>query len=165
MWSSDRRSLILGGAAIAALSGCGFAPVYGRGTAASATRGRISVSRISGLLGFTLRTRLTARLGPADAASHQLKVTVDISRRGLAVSRENEITRYNLTGTAKYTLTPIGETGKTARGSVRAFAAYSATASPFATRSAEQDARERLALALADQIASRLAVTAEEWAA
>ena len=47
---------------------------------------------------------------------------------------------------------------------VEAFTAYSAVASPFATRTAEEDARRRLAVALAEQIAQRLALSANGWA-
>ena len=46
---------------------------------------------------------------------------------------------------------------------VSAFAAYSATASAFATSVAERDAKVRLAHALADRIATRLSATAGDW--
>jgi len=88
---------------------------------------------------------------------------IGLDRQGLGISSENEITRYTLTGTARYTLSPVGG-GAAQTASLRAFAAYSATASPYATRIADRDARARLAVSLADQIAARLEASAGEWA-
>ena len=176
MWLSDRQSprrffrafgavferLRAFGVASGALvlTACGFSPLYGPETAASRMTGQVSVDEIDGLMGFALRKRLTERLGTVTDPQYALSVTLDVSAEGLAISQDNEITRYNLTGTATYQLRDITVSTALATGTVRAFAAHSATASPVATRIAERDARARLATSLADQIASRLAVAA-----
>lgn len=159
-----RRHVLLGMmASLPLVSACGFAPVYGDGSAARALTGTIAVEEIAGAMGFAARQRLTERLGPATAATHRLDVTIALDSDGLAISQTNQITRYNLTGTASYDLVDMATGVKVEAGTARAFAAYSATASPFATRVAERDARSRLAVSLADQIVIRIAASATRW--
>ena len=145
------------------LSSCGFQPVFGPGTAASRMNGQINVADIDGKMGFAARKRLTARLGDANVVTHRLDVAIDVESDGLAISQTNQITRYNLTGVATYKVVNLAANTTVETGTARAFAAYSATASPLATRVAEEDARERLAISLADQIATRIAATADRW--
>lgn len=158
MWSS-RRLFVLAGAA--ALSGCGFTPIYGTG--ASRLSGSISVAPISGLMGFEMRRRLTERLGHAEEGRFALTATITTAEQALAITPRAEITRYNLTGTARYSVRDNQNGVWATRGSVRAFSAYSANDEAFATRAAERDAQLRLAVALADQIATRLLAGAGDW--
>jgi len=161
--SFNRREILtlLGASALGA---CGFEPLYGDGKAASIARGRIAVDQIGGLMGYDLRERLTLRLGSTDQPSHHLRVLVDVSSDSLAINAANEITRYSLTGIANFSLRDGGNS-EAFQGSVRAFSAYSATASAYATAVAERDARTRLAHSLAEQIATRLAISADDWLA
>lgn len=159
----NRRSVLLLGAS--ALGACGFTPLYGTGSAAEATRGRIDVAQINGLMGFKLRQRLSSRLGAAKTASHRLTVRINTSSQELAINQENEITRYSLTGTASFDLRSLSAGASVLEGSVRAFSAYSATASAYATSVAERDARARLANSLAEQIATRVVASADRWLA
>ena len=156
----DRRSFLMLPLALAA---CGFEPVYGPGSAASRLDGAITVAQIDGPMGFVARKRLTERLGTADRARFRVDVEIEVDSDGLAISQTNQITRYNLTGTATYNVVSLAAGLPVETGTARAFAAYSATASPFATRVAEKDARARLAVSLADQIASQIAATADRW--
>ena len=162
MSCSDRRTL-LAGLAVMPLAACGFKPLYGKGSAAEISIGRVRVEQIGGLMGFKLRQRLTSRLGAADAPSHRLNVDISTTSQELAINPQSEITRYSLTGIATYRLTSISDDRGVLSGNVRAFAAYSATASAYATTVAERDARERLANSLAEQIATRLAASADRW--
>ena len=157
-----RTALSLGGTSLA-VAACGFTPIYGEGAAARALTGRIDVDQIDGKMGFAARKRLTERLGPATAATHLLSIRLDVTTDALAISQTNQISRYNLTGVARYAVRHLGSDTTVETGSARAFAAYSASASPFATRVAEEDARERLAITLADQIVTRIAATSESW--
>jgi len=163
MWSSDRRKLIFSALGFSALSACGFTPLYGEGSAASAIRGQINVPVLTGGFGFTLRERLINRIGPPQDPRYRLAITFDITEEERAIRADRTITRFNLTATARFELTPLAGGNPVARGTVEAFTAYSAVASPFATRTAEEDARRRLATTLADQIAQRLAISASEW--
>ncbi len=164
MLSCSRRK-ILGLMGVWTIGACGFAPLYGGGTSASAARGQIDVAQIDGLMGYKLRERLSGRLGPPNDATHQLSVQIKTASRELAINQENEITRYSLTGTAQFQLRQLASSNTVLTGNVRAFAAYSATASAYATSVAERDARERLANALAEQIATRITASADRWLA
>ncbi len=159
-----RRRAFLGSVLfVPALAACGFQPLYGPNTSAEQLSGRVAVSLIDGEMGFAARKRLTERIGATTAATHRLDVTLSVESDGLAISQTNQITRYNLTGTADFKVVGL-QTGATVEsGTSRAFAAYSAAASPFATRVAEEDARARLAVSLADQIVIRIAATSDRW--
>lgn len=160
--SYDRRHFLLtAGASL--LGACGFSPIYGDGSPARAAQGRISVDQIGGRLGFELKKRLSSRLGAPTDVTHRLNVTVNVESTALAISSENEITRYSLTGTAQYRLINLTTNSTSKSGNVRAFASYSATASTFATSAASVDANERLANSLAEQIATRIAASADDW--
>jgi LPS-assembly lipoprotein len=173
MWSSDekhaagrntrlgRRMLLLGALGVAA---CGFSPVYGPERAASRLEGQISIEPIPGRIGFELRERLKLRFGAAEPDPlYRLQISVDVESTGLAITQDNAITRYNLTGTARYTLDRRADEKRLLEEEGRAYAAYSATTSPYATRIAEKDANVRLVQSLADQIALRLSASAEVW--
>lgn len=161
---SNRRSFLALMAAPMALSACGFKPIYGDGTAASAMHGRITLGTFSGLTGFQIREELATSLGPATNPTHQLNVDFSVNRKGLAVTPDGSITRYNLTGGAKFAVVDlIGGAGVVTTGNVSAFTAYNATANAYATRVAEQDADRRLARNLADKIITQMAISAEAW--
>lgn len=169
MWWSDRRGLLrLGGGLALALGGCGFAPLYDEGAAPSRMAGRVEVSIVEGEPGFALRERLTERLGPASAAAYRLDVKLKLTRTGVALTQKNVTTRFDVIGTAEYTLVPLAGGTPVASGVVRSITGYSApeseTASAFASRAAEQDADRRLAVVLADAILQRLALSADGWA-
>jgi len=146
-----------------ALAGCGFQPVY-TDEVSSALDGQIEVTEIKGLMGFEMRRALEDRLGAAQAPRYRLSVVPSVDSEGLAITDDNATTRYNLTGTAKFTLTHSGQAVPAFSDRVVAFTAYSAIAAPYATRVAERDANARLARTLADQIVNRLAITAKRWA-
>lgn len=156
------RRAVLG--LLLALGGCGFEPLYAPGSAALGEIGRIAVAPIEGEPGFLMRERLTERLGDSAVPDYRLDVTLSLVRHGVALTEQDYTTRYNLTGTATYKLTPIAGGAPVATGRITTFTGYSApqseNASAFASLSAEQDAERRLARTLADQILLELAVTA-----
>ncbi|MBC6442558.1 MAG: hypothetical protein GDA53_05420 [Rhodobacteraceae bacterium] len=162
-----RRGVLLAGAACASLFGCGFTPVYRPGGAAAALRNQVAIGVTRGRAGFELREQLENRLGPAvPDAPWQLTFRLDITRTGVALTEEEGITRERLTGHAAFTVRHRGahRGGVVLRGRVRAVTAYSTTSATFASAAAATDARVRLARALADKIAERIALTAGDWA-
>lgn len=162
LWSDRRQFLaLLGGAA--ALAGCGFTPVYGPNTAAANLRGRIAIPAFDSRLSFDLFERLEQRLGPPADPLFRLHITTEIETQGLAISQDNAITRYNLRAISDYSLTRLSDDARVYEARARAFTAYSATASVYATRVAARDAERRIAISLADQIATRLAVAAADF--
>ncbi|MCF6273482.1 MAG: LPS assembly lipoprotein LptE [Rhodobacteraceae bacterium] len=154
----SRRALLLAPLALAA---CGFTPIYGRGSAAEALRGKIAFSAVNSRLTFEFNEELENRLGLTQTPLFQLDVTLSVTSKGLAIAQDNAITRYNLTGIAAFTLTRIADGEAVLQDRLRAFTAYSATANAYATFISERDANRRLAVSLADQITTRLTSSAE----
>lgn len=149
----------------AGVSACGFTPVYKEGSTASALQGQIEIDLVKGRNGFELREELENRLGRADAgAPYVLTFKLTTTETGLAVTEDEGTTRTNLIGVAAFTVRRKS-TGEVAyRDSVRNITAYGNTSETFPSAVAKRDANTRLARVLADQIANRIAITADGWA-
>ncbi|TCP61616.1 LPS-assembly lipoprotein [Rhodovulum bhavnagarense] len=162
MSSSDRRKFVMSLGALAALGGCGFAPVYGPGGVAEGLQGQIAPDAPKTRAEFALVERLEARLGRAGAARYRLSYRIDMAEDRLGITSQQETTRFNLTGRLAYDLRDLNGDMRTS-GEVTAFTAYSATGSTLATLTAERDAQERLMIMLADRLVTRLIATAGTW--
>ena len=158
MWSSRRQFC---GLALAGLAGCGFEPIYSRGQAAAELRNQIAVERIDGREGFFFREKLRERHGAPTDPLYRLIVRMESEQIGLAITQTADVTRYNISGTARFQLVRLWDRLEVLEGDVRAVAGYSATGSAYATRVAERDARERLATTLAEKVASRVLISAD----
>ncbi|SFR36291.1 LPS assembly lipoprotein LptE [Litoreibacter janthinus] len=160
MSSFNRRFLLL---ALPALAACGFEPVYGTGGSANGLRGSIIVDEPTTKNSFDLVARLEERLGRAQSPIYGMTVTLTTEEKGLAISGSNDITRYNLLGTAVYVLRDLGTGAQVYKGTVNTFTAYSASAQPVSTLAAERDARSRLMTALADKITTDLLINSGKF--
>lgn len=160
MSSFDRRYFLM---LAAALGGCGFQPVYGPGGPAAGIRNAVALDPPRDEAGFALVRRLEERLGLPDAPHYRMAVRLYVDEQELGVTPDQVITRYNLRGRAEYSLVDLSTGDVATSGRVSSFSSYSATGTPFATLSARRDAEDRLMTILADQIVSRLLVTAGEW--
>ncbi len=157
---SDRRTILL---SFAALAGCGFTPVYGPGGAAATLRGRIRMDSPKDQAGFQLVRRLEERLGPAEAPVYALSASIALREDGIGITRDQVTTRYQLAGTVDFRLSDVATGKRVTSGTVSNFTSYSASGTTVATRVAEEDARARLMVILADEIVSRLLATAPDW--
>lgn len=160
MWLSRRLFLIT---ATAGLAACGFTPVHGPGGEGTALRGRILVAAPEDRNAYTLVARLENRLGRAQSAPWLLNYDITTAEKGVGITPAQEITRYNLLGTVKYTLTDRASGDVLYKGVEENFTGYSASALIVGTQSVTRDANERLMVALADQIVTRLIATAPDW--
>ncbi|MEL6838168.1 MAG: LPS assembly lipoprotein LptE [Pseudomonadota bacterium] len=151
-----RRMAILG---LLALGGCGFAPIYGE---EPALRDQVAFETQDSVAGFELRGRLEERLGIAAAPRYLLVVTQTSQRRTSAITEDGDITRFNLLGTANWSLSDITTGDEVQAGEVQTFTGYAATGSTSATQAAEDDAARRLSVALADLIVTRLLILTAE---
>ncbi|MDM7459715.1 MAG: LPS assembly lipoprotein LptE [Paracoccus sp. (in: a-proteobacteria)] len=153
MWSPDRRMALLG---LLALGGCGLSPVYGtNGAAAGGLMGRVRPRDPETPLEFTFNRRLAERVGSDSAADLDLDYRIAVGVVAQAITTDEVITRSSLNGTADFALSDRNGAELT-RGRVSSFTSYSTTGTTIATLAAEADARERLAVMLADQVVTRL---------
>ncbi|MGR3198791.1 MAG: LPS assembly lipoprotein LptE, partial [Paracoccus sp. (in: a-proteobacteria)] len=99
------------------------------------------------------------RLGSEDSAVYDLDYRINVGVVPQAITTDEVTTRYSLNGTADFALTgPEGAV--VTQGSVSSFTSYSTTGTTISTLAAEGDARERLAVMLADQVVTRLLAAA-----
>jgi len=160
MSSFKRRFLLL---ALPALAACGFEPIYGTGGSAEGLRGSIIVDDPTTLNSFNLVAQLEQRLGRPQAPVYGMSVVLNVEEKGLAISGSNDITRYNVLGSAVYVLRDLGTDEQVYEGRVNTFTAYSASAQPVATLAAERDANARLMSALANKIATDLLINSGKF--
>lgn len=156
MSSFNRRSFILLAAAPAVLAGCGFEPAFGPDGQATNLRGRILVDDADTRDEFTISKALERKLGQANRPDFGLSVALRLRQTGLAITPDQETTRFNVLGQATYALRDLSTGEVYTSGKVDSFTGYSATGTTVATLAAERDAKERLTIILADKIIARL---------
>jgi len=155
--SVTRRALLL---SLAALGGCGFRPLYEGGTSdgPGALLGKVRIIAARGELPFRLREALIENLRPAPAnAPLTLAVAAKVTRDGLLIEEDDQITRFNLTLDVEYVLRRAGEKNPLHSNEARSIAAFNATASQFATLVSEREVQARAAEDVAEKISRRLA--------
>ena len=162
MWSSklSRRFVLIGAAS--ALTACGFQPVYGPGAASTAILGQIEVDEIKTSDGFHLARQLEHRLGRSSQPQFGLSIALTTEEKGVAVTSDNQTTRIEIFGTATYALRALGSNEVVLTGKANSFTGYSTTGTTVSELASERDARERLMIILADQIATQLLARAGE---
>jgi len=155
-----RAALALGLGGLGLAAGCGFRPVYGPAGSGTALDGETVVAQGGSLNDFTLSRALQDRLGaPGDSPSFRLATSLSVGSEQVAVTTAQSTNRFNLIGVVEYTLTDIA-TGNTVRtGRVDGFNSYSAVGTSLATRTAREDATERLMVILADRVMLDLVAT------
>ena len=150
-WS--RRAIL---ASALALAACGFSPVYGPGGAGGKLFGQIRTADPSTPDEFIFAGRIAERLGPDQSARFALAYKLRIAVVSQAITKDEVTTRYSLNGTADFVLSDAASGAQITRGQVSSFTSYSTTGTTIATMAAEQDAHDRLARMLADQVVTRL---------
>lgn len=144
-----------------ALAACGFTPVYGPGGAGSAIQGRILFKAPATEEGYLLVRNLEERLGRTSAPDYVLEALPILTEEGQGVTEEGDITRFSIVGKVRYTLRQTGNDTVLFEDSVENFTGYSATGTTVETLAAQNDARLRLMLILAEQITTRLLTVAD----
>lgn len=170
-----RRGLLGSGllaAALPALSGCGFRPLYARGGLAAGEPDvrdelrAVRVGLIGERLGQLVRRALYQRMGqgiggPAAGASvYELRVVPVLAGEALGFQRDGTATRVRYTGIANWALVRLGPPVETlASGVERSLDAYNIPTNQFFASESSRDAAEaRLAEVLAEAVVTRVAV-------
>jgi LPS-assembly lipoprotein len=133
----------------AALSGCGFTPMYATG--GSSVISRIAVTAEDNRLGYRLREQLEDALAwdrGAEPALYRLTTVTQQARRPLGRRIDDTATRYELTVRVAWTLTPTAG-GAPLIGSETSTSTYAAADQPYAAIAAQQDGEDRAAAELA----------------
>jgi LPS-assembly lipoprotein len=150
--------------ASAGLSGCGFRPVYGSGSAvggASAQLAQVHIDTIPERNGQVLRNALIERMnvsGIPTRPAYHLVIGLQEEELDLGIRRDATVTRGQIKMTATYQLVD-SKTGAIAeRGTARSVSSYNVVESDFGTFVSRGDAQARALQDLSDDIALRLAL-------
>lgn len=153
---------------LAAPSGCGLRPLYSGGNQGAVAQSlrAIEVAPIEGKAGWLVRNAITDRLAAVDGASprYRLQVRLDDEITGFGVRSDDAITRERRTLRARYQLVDIASNTVMIDATAGSDAGIDVASSEYATIAAEDTALERLAQTVADQIISRLALSAANGA-
>ncbi|HEV2815720.1 MAG TPA: LPS assembly lipoprotein LptE [Allosphingosinicella sp.] len=156
-----RRAALL--AVLIALSGCTLRPLYAGGASgpvAQALRG-VQVAPIQGRAGWLVRTALEDRLGNGHfEPQYRLEVELNDDITGFGIRSDNAVTRERRTLRARYRLVDARAGTVLLDATAGSDAGIDVVSSEYATVAAEQTALERLAVEIADQIVSRIALYA-----
>ena len=159
-WFRVAASILIAGL----LAGCGFEPLYGRnsfGGPIVPQLNAITIAPANDRNGQLLRNELIDRLrldGPADHPLYALQLQVQEVQAPIIVTRQETVTRYNMTLTATYFLQDLRSGKLVTSGQVTSLSAFNLLRADFANLIAEQDARARAARELSEQIRTRLAL-------
>ena len=154
--SLSRRSFLITLPMVSLTAGCGFTPLLKKSGNSRQLIGKVDVEIKDSRNDFEFRRALLERLGQPQSPRYQLRYSIASSRSSLSVSTTAEIVRFTLFGTLNFTLHEFSSESDVYSNIVRASAGYSATAEPFATRTAERDANNRLMEVLAEQTAQSI---------
>lgn len=152
--------VLLAAVALAALAGCGFKPMYAP-TGGGQAIGPVTVSEVPSKTGHALRTELT-RLLDAERGDNPRRLEVGVYEvvAPLGLRVDESASRADLITGASYTF--YDHDGKVlVRGGAGATVSYDVPGSSFGSASAQDDARERAGVLLAQQIRSDLALRLE----
>lgn len=152
------RNPLVAVAAALTLAACTFTPVYGPDGPGQRLFGQVQPAQPNTQDEFAFTRRLGERLG-SEGSRYTLDYQLQIAVVPQAITRDQNTTRYSLNGTAAFTLTDRSTGAVVTRGQVSNFTSYSAVGTTIATLAAETDARNRLAIMLADQVLTRLYAT------
>jgi len=159
MWS--RRALLAAGAA--ALSGCGFRPLYGEREEGDASDqlATVHVNTIPNRNGQILHNFLLDRINPKGKPAtplYALDIQLTEQKSNVGIIKDSTATLAQLANTATYTIYDLKERKALQSGRSRSFTSYNIVQSDFATLSAEKDARERTLRDIAEDITTKVAV-------
>ena len=148
------------------LTACGLSPMYAGGGDGTVARGlaAVDVAPIEGQAGWLVRNALNDRLGAAGAASPQyrLDVRLDDQLEGLAILRDDTVSRERRTLRARYQLSDLASGEIVLDATAGSDAGIDVVSSEYATIAAEQTALENLAEDVAHRIVTRVALTLRE---
>jgi LPS-assembly lipoprotein len=148
-------------ACLLTLGGCGLQPMYAGGASGkvASSLSSIQVAPIPERAGWLVRNALVDRLGGETSnPAYRLEVELDDDLTGFGIRGDSSVTRERRTMRARYRLVELESGQVVLDATAGSDAGIDVVSSEYATVAAEQTAQERLALMVADQMASRLAL-------
>ena len=152
----------------AMLPACGFKPMYGaKSTGPAITQNLAAIAidpvegQIDGRVAQQVRNALLDRvtpLGTPASPRYRLTVTVTEDREGVGLRQDASVTRINISLNGQFQLTDAETAEPVFSSSAWVASAYDVTLQDFSTVTAQQAAERRLAVDLAEEIRTLLAL-------
>lgn len=148
------------------LPGCGFKPMYGVDATSSSPgavdkMAAIDIRPIPDRLGQVVRNELVDAITPRgkpEQPVYELGLTVGEEREDVGIRQNAAATRANYRMSAKFELRDIATDTVILTGTTWAETAFDIVQQDYPTVIAQQDAQKRLAVELAEEIRTRIAV-------
>ncbi len=156
-----RRMVLLGFGAM--LAGCGFHPLL-KQVDDTGVRSELEAIQVTGLndrVGYLVESSLLNKLNPAGLSApsrYVLEIRLTQSINALGIQLDNTITRFDLSLDAKFDLRDQSNQEVLYHGTVRRIASYNASTAPYSELTAQQDAQQRAADELGNDIRAQLAI-------
>ena len=145
-----------------ALTGCQLSPSLGPKGAGQQFVGTVNLKTPNTRYEYVLFQHLNDRLEDNPNGEWVLSYSLSQSSRRSGIDRSGLAHRVIVSGSAKYTLTRVGEAKPVKTGSVESFVGYSSLASSVAEDASRRDAEKRLATILADKIVQELMLFSQD---
>lgn len=158
-WSKFAVSLVF----VAALSGCGFQPLYAPTAETRGARGfdDVHVANVPDRIGQQFRNALLDMINPRGEPrkpAYILTATLKESQEQLAVQKTASATRANVRLSVTFTLTDTRTKAVVWNGNSMSVASYNILDSEYATLRALENVRERTVRQLAENVRVRLGI-------
>ena len=144
---------------------CGFKPLYSQLKDQPYVLGTLQISKIAGKEGYHLREALIKRFGEPKKEAYNLHLTIETTKLNEVITPSNEITSYRLIMIAKYSITTKNgvEVLPIQKSIARTGFGSASNSTGYKTQIAEEAAKKRLALKIAEEISTRLLILSEKW--
>ena len=143
------------------LGACGLRPMYAGGSSGAVASGlhAVQVAPIPQRAGWLVRNALVDKLGgEVSTPGYRLEVELDDDLTAFGIRGDSAVTRERRTLRARYRLVDLSTGLVVLDATAGSDAGIDVVSSEYATVAAEQTAQERLALVIADQMVSRIAL-------
>jgi len=131
-------------------------------SAGAEIRGKIILPPINDRFSYHLSSELEDRLGHTQDAQYRLVVTTKLTEQGLAITRNNAVTRRRIFATAQWALYPIGSEKPVLHDRTITQSGYNATSSLYSARVTKEDIERRLAVDLGQRISRTILARASQ---
>lgn len=142
----------------AAVSGCGFKPIYAETGAVAPILSNVAVETGDDRVGYLMRKELTDRFGFAGAdPAYRLTVSTSERRDMFGIRLDRVATRFEIVVTAQYVMRDMATNVVITSGSALGAASYDVSNEPYADIATETSARERAAALAAERMEKEIA--------
>ena len=144
---------------------CDFKPLYSHYQDKQKITDLLEVPNLPNKEGYHLREELIRQLGEPRNRKYILDIDITTTKFNEVITQNNEITSYKLIMTAHYSIKDLEGTKvlPVQKSLVRTGFSSAGNSTSYSTQIAEEAAKKRLAIKIADEISTRLLILSDKW--